>query len=69
MKEGIHPALYRAKVVCACGNQFETLSTKKELRVDICSRCHPFYTGEKRTVATAGRAERFRRKWGEQAQA
>lgn len=64
MKEGIHPKYQRTKVTCVCGNTFETGSTKKELRVEICSRCHPFYTGSQRTVETGGRADRFRKKYG-----
>lgn len=64
LKEGIHPKYQRAKVTCVCGNTFETGSTKKELRVEICSRCHPFYTGSQRTVETGGRADRFRKKYG-----
>ncbi|MBE3577284.1 MAG: 50S ribosomal protein L31 [Limnochordales bacterium] len=64
MKQGIHPTMYRTTVTCACGNRFETMSTKKEIRVEICSSCHPFYTGEKqRLVDTTGRVERFQRKW------
>ncbi|OAT79763.1 50S ribosomal protein L31 [Desulfotomaculum copahuensis] len=64
MKEGIHPKYQQTKVTCVCGNTFETGSTKKELRVEICSRCHPFYTGSQRTVETGGRADRFRKKYG-----
>ncbi len=59
MKEKIHPKYYQAKVICACGNTFVTGSTKKELRVEICSACHPFYTGKKKIVDTAGRVTRF----------
>ncbi len=63
MKSGIHPKYYpNAKVVCACGNVFYTGSTQPELRVDICSQCHPFYTGEQRIVDTAGQVERFMRR-------
>ncbi|MBM7853751.1 large subunit ribosomal protein L31 [Desulfohalotomaculum tongense] len=64
MKEKIHPEYHEAKVTCVCGNSFTTGSTKKELRVDICSNCHPFYTGAQRMVETRGRAERFRKKYG-----
>ena len=65
MKEKIHPTYYReAKVTCACGNTFTTGSTKQNLRVEVCSNCHPFYTGEQRIVDTAGRVERFRRRYG-----
>jgi large subunit ribosomal protein L31 len=59
MKSGIHPQLKLAKVTCACGNVFETLSVRDEIRVEICSACHPFFTGKKRVVDTAGRVERF----------
>lgn len=65
MKKGIHPKYEtKAKVTCVCGATFETGSTKKEIKVDICSRCHPFYTGTQRTVETGGRAEKFRKKYG-----
>ncbi|MBI4332769.1 MAG: 50S ribosomal protein L31 [Chloroflexi bacterium] len=64
MKEKIHPKYFpEAKVVCACGNTFVTGSTRKELRVEICSKCHPFYTGEKRMMDAAGRVERFRKRY------
>ncbi len=64
MKEKIHPKYYEdARVVCACGNIFTTGSTRKELRVEICSKCHPYYTGEKRMMDTAGRVERFRKRY------
>ena len=63
MKPDIHPTYYpEAKVVCACGNTWTTGSTKEEIHVDICSNCHPFYTGEQRIVDTEGRVERFERK-------
>ena len=64
MQEGIHPTYEKSLVVCACGNTFETRSTKKELHVDICSACHPFFTGKQKLVDTAGRIERFNRKYG-----
>jgi large subunit ribosomal protein L31 len=64
MKKGIHPEYAETTVHCACGNTFETRSTKKELRVEVCSRCHPFFTGEQRIVDTAGRVERFKRRYG-----
>ncbi|HUS83057.1 MAG TPA: 50S ribosomal protein L31 [Dehalococcoidia bacterium] len=64
MKKGIHPDYVEATVHCACGNTFATRSTKKELRVEVCSRCHPFFTGEQRIVDTAGRVERFKRRYG-----
>ena len=60
MKAGIHPLYVNAKVVCACGNTFETRSTKELIKLEICSGCHPFYTGQQRLVDTAGRVERFR---------
>jgi large subunit ribosomal protein L31 len=63
MKQGIHPEFVPTKVVCACGNQFETMSTKDEVHVEICSVCHPFYTGKQRLVDTAGRVDRFKRKY------
>jgi large subunit ribosomal protein L31 len=62
MKEGIHPQYRTAEVHCACGNSFVTRSTKASLRVDVCSRCHPFFTGEQRLVDTGGQVERFRRR-------
>jgi large subunit ribosomal protein L31 len=64
MKEKIHPKYYDdAEVVCACGNKFTTGSTKKQLKVDICSKCHPFFTGERRMLDTAGRVERFKKRY------
>ncbi len=59
MKPGIHPNYVEATVSCSCGNVFTTRSTKLELRTDLCSVCHPFYTGEQRIVDTAGQVERF----------
>ena len=64
MKKGIHPKYMKTKVVCVCGNQFETRSTVPEIRVEICSNCHPYFTGKQKLVDTAGRVERFRRKYG-----
>ena len=64
MKEGIHPKYGKAVVKCACGETFTTGSTKKELRVEICSKCHPFFTGKQKFVDTAGRVEKFKRKYG-----
>lgn len=64
MKEGIHPKYIETKVHCACGNEFVTRSTVAALRVDICSNCHPFYTGKQKFVDTAGRVERFQKKFG-----
>lgn len=63
MKSGIHPQWYPdAKVTCSCGNTFTIGSTKPKIRVELCSHCHPFYTGEQRFVDTVGRIERFRQK-------
>lgn len=65
MKKGIHPGYYNAKIICVCGNVIETRATVKEaLHVEICSACHPFFTGKQKLVDTAGRIERFRRKYG-----
>ena len=64
MKEKIHPEYYNdAEVVCACGNTFTTSSTRKLLKVELCSKCHPFFTGERRLVDTGGRVERFKRRY------
>jgi large subunit ribosomal protein L31 len=64
MKEKIHPEFYEdAVVVCSCGNTFTTGATKRELRVEVCSKCHPFFTGEQRIVDTEGRVERFKRRY------
>ncbi len=67
MKKTGHPEYVRAKVVCSCGETFETRATKPEIRVEICSKCHPFYlgTGRQRLVDTGGRVERFQKKYGE----
>jgi large subunit ribosomal protein L31 len=64
MKKDIHPQYHTLQVSCACGNQFETRSTKKEIRLDICSGCHPFFTGKQKLIDTAGRIERFNKKYG-----
>ncbi|MFB3091973.1 MAG: 50S ribosomal protein L31 [Dehalococcoidia bacterium] len=65
MKKDIHPQFYRdAFVTCSCGNTFTTGATKQTLRVELCSKCHPFYTGEQRIVDTEGRVERLRRRFG-----
>lgn len=65
MKQGIHPEYNKCKVVCtSCGNEFETGSTKKEIKVDTCSNCHPFYTGRQRFAAAQGRIEKFNKKFG-----
>ncbi len=63
MKAKIHPDYYQTSIKCACGNVLETGSTKKDIRVEICSKCHPFFTGKQKLVDTAGRIERFRRKY------
>ena len=64
MKAGIHPKYGKAIVRCACGNTFETGSVKEELKVEICSACHPFFTGKQKLVDSGGRVERFKRKYG-----
>jgi large subunit ribosomal protein L31 len=63
VKKGIHPKYLQTTIRCACGNVVETGSTKKDIRVEICSKCHPFFTGKQKLVDTAGRIERFRRKY------
>lgn len=69
MKQKIHPTYYAdAQVVCSCGNTFTVGSTKKIIKTDMCSKCHPFFTGEERVVDMAGRVERFRRRYGKKAQ-
>jgi large subunit ribosomal protein L31 len=62
MKTGIHPEYLRTQVRCSCGNEFETRSTKPELHVEICSACHPFYTGKQKLMDQGGRVERFQRR-------
>jgi len=65
VKEGIHPKYYKTVITCACGAKYETGSTKKDLRVEICAKCHPFFTGQRqRTVDVGGRADRFIKKYG-----
>ena len=64
MKENIHPNYGKAFVRCVCGETFETGSVMKELRVDICSKCHPFYTGKQKLVDTGGRVDRFKKRYG-----
>ena len=64
MKEKIHPNYGKAIVRCVCGETCETGSTKKELRVDICSKCHPFYTGKQKLVDSGGRVDRFKKRYG-----
>jgi large subunit ribosomal protein L31 len=63
VKEGIHPDVYETQVVCACGESFTTMSTVPKIQVDICSKCHPFYTGKQKIVDTEGRVEKFRKKY------
>jgi large subunit ribosomal protein L31 len=63
MKPDIHPKYVKATVKCACGNTFETLSSNDEIKVAICSNCHPFYTGKQKLVDTAGRIEKFQKKY------
>jgi len=64
MKEGIHPEYTVATVTCGCGNSFTTRSTKAEIRVEICSQCHPFYTGRQKLVDSTGQVEKFMRRYG-----
>lgn len=63
MRKGIHPEYYDTKIVCACGSVIETRCTKKEVRIEICSSCHPFFTGKQKLVDTEGRVERFKRRY------
>jgi len=63
MKQGIHPEYHMVTVRCACGNKFEAGSTVKEISVEICSKCHPFFTGKQKLVDSAGKVEKFRRKY------
>ena len=63
MKDGVHPDYFDTTVTCGCGNKFQTRSTRKELKVDICNACHPFYTGKLKYVDTAGRIEKFKTKF------
>lgn len=67
MKQGIHPKYVEAKASCACGEAFTTRSTVESLRVDICSSCHPFFTGKQKLMDTEGRVEKFRRKYAKKA--
>lgn len=69
MKDAIHPTYYpNAQVICACGNTWTTGSTQEVIRTDVCSNCHPFFTGEQRIVDTAGRVERFNRRYAKMGQ-
>jgi large subunit ribosomal protein L31 len=63
MKENLHPELHLVTAVCACGNTFETHSTKSELRLEICGACHPHFTGKQKLIDAAGRIERFQRRY------
>ncbi len=63
MKQGIHPEYEKVTVKCACGAEFETRSTKKDIRLDICSKCHPFFTGKQKLVDTGGRVDRFNKRF------
>ncbi len=64
MRDGIHPKYQQTTIKCACGNVIETGSTKSDIRVEICSKCHPFFTGRQKLVDTGGRADRFNRRYG-----
>ncbi len=64
MKEGIHPEYYQATVTCNCGNTFVTGSTKPEIHVEVCSKCHSFYTGQQKAARVAGRIDKFNKKYG-----
>ncbi len=64
MKKNVHPEYQECQVICACGNTFTTRSTKKEIRVEICSNCHPFFTGKQKLIDSAGRVEKFKKKYG-----
>jgi large subunit ribosomal protein L31 len=70
MKQGIHPVYHEINVHCACGNQFQTRSTKKDdLHIEICSECHPFFTGKQKLIDTAGRVDRFNKRYGKKTEA
>jgi large subunit ribosomal protein L31 len=69
MKQGIHPEYVETLVTCSCGNTFTTRSVKPELHVELCNKCHPFYTGKQKLVDTGGRVERFQRKYARRAPA
>ena len=64
MKEGLHPNYEETVIKCACGNEIKTRSTKKDIRVEICSKCHPFFTGKQKLVDSGGRVERFNKRYG-----
>ncbi|CAN5461836.1 50S ribosomal protein L31 [soil metagenome] len=63
MKADIHPKIMPAKIMCGCGNVIETMSTKQEIHIDVCSACHPFYTGQQRFIDTEGRVEKFQKRF------
>ncbi|MGN1412175.1 MAG: 50S ribosomal protein L31 [Oscillospiraceae bacterium] len=63
MKQGIHPNFEKTTITCACGNVIETRSTKKDIKVEICSKCHPFFTGKQKLVDTGGRVDRFKKRF------
>lgn len=67
MKDEIHPDYEETTITCSCGNVIHTRSTKKKLKVEVCSKCHPFYTGKQKLVDSAGRVEKFKRKYGDKA--
>lgn len=64
MKEAIHPKLVPAKIICGCGHVIQTFSTRPEIHVEVCSNCHPFFTGQQRFVDTEGRVEKFQKRFG-----
>ena len=64
MKKNIHPERYEVEVTCACGEKFKAMSTKKEINVEVCSKCHPFYTGKQSRASKAGRVDKFNKKYG-----
>jgi len=66
MKTGIHPEYKEIKVVCACGEAIETRSTRQDIHIDICSKCHPFYTGKQKILDAEGRVEKFKKKYAKQ---
>ncbi|MGH9840703.1 MAG: 50S ribosomal protein L31 [Blastocatellia bacterium] len=69
MKENIHPKYVESQVTCACGASWTTRSTRKELHIEICSNCHPFFTGKQKLVDTAGRVERFQKRYAKKKEA
>jgi len=66
VKSDLHPTEHKVTVTCACGNTFETYSTKDEMRLEICNECHPFFTGRQKLIDSAGRVERFERRYAKQ---